>query len=124
MKPPQKHLKDHTAILTWLSRYQDISADIQRLTTAQDAWKNQMSDILTALTERLGHHHRTLECIQSAIDTLPDPRHRQLLRARYLEGHSWNTISREMHYTRQQIYNLKMDALDALEHQNSPFDTI
>lgn len=49
-----------------------------------------------------------------AIDAAPDPRLRELLRLRYIEGMTWEAIAERMNYSYMQICRLHDKALQAL----------
>ena len=58
-------------------------------------------DELTALRRQTG----------AAIDALPDPRLRELLRLRYIEGLTWERIAEKMGLSRQWVWKLHGNAL-------------
>ena len=62
-------------------------------------------DELTALRRQTG----------AAIDALPDPRLRELLRLRYIEGLTWERISVRMNYSYMQVCRLHGKALSELK---------
>ena len=52
--------------------------------------------------------------IQETISRVGDERMRVLLELRYLNGHTWEDVAEEMHYTTRNIYNLHAAALKAV----------
>ena len=50
--------------------------------------------------------------IKDVIDSVGDPRYRELLRRRYLMGLTFSAIADEMHYSTQNIWWLHKKALD------------
>lgn len=55
--------------------------------------------------------------IETAIEPL-DPQERQVVRARYLEGRSWEQICRVVHYEWAQTHRIHASALRKLEAQD------
>jgi len=54
---------------------------------------------------------RTGEQIEELIDGMVDPAERRCIRLRYVNGHSWLTIARKMHYSHSGIMSLHARAL-------------
>ena len=70
--------------------------------------------------ERLRETIRLLTAIEDGIDALPDERHRQVLRMRYIDGLGWEEIAERMGYTKRQITNIHGSALAAFSAKDFP----
>jgi len=56
--------------------------------------------------------------IERAIDKLPSLQ-RQVMRARYIEGKSWDAVSEEMAYSVMQLHRIHKKAMEALKFVHS-----
>lgn len=62
----------------------------------------------------------TVRAAEEAIDAVPDPRYRDILTYRYLNGWSWSRIARGMSYSRDHVIRLHAGALAAFEPPGKP----
>lgn len=53
--------------------------------------------------------------IEGAIARIQDDRLREIMRYRYIDGHTWERIAVDMHYSYMQICRLHIKALDVIE---------
>lgn len=56
-----------------------------------------------------------LLAIETAIDSLPDPTQRAVLRYHYVQGLHWEDIAYRLHYSTRRIYTFRSQALKQLE---------
>lgn len=68
-------------------------------------------DLERELTRRVAAYAELIAGIERAIDAVPDPRQRDLLKFRYLNGWSWRKIAREMHLSEDRVWHLHGEAL-------------
>ena len=69
------------------------------------------TDAEKELQQRVEHIHEYLLVREVMISRLEDSRQKRLLTLRYLEGLSWQQISREMNYSLDRLYELHGYAL-------------
>ena len=55
-----------------------------------------------------------LLAVETAIERLPDPTQRRLLRLHYINGLSWIAVADRMHYSERWVYELRDKALEQL----------
>jgi DNA-directed RNA polymerase specialized sigma subunit len=53
--------------------------------------------------------------VLGVIELLPDRRHREILKRRYAECQSWEKVAELTMYTRQQVWRLHCEAVEAFE---------
>lgn len=94
---------------TWSDNPKTSGEDkIQRAT-------DKLADIDAQIFEKLDKIERLRGQIESAIDELEDSRQRAVLRLRYINGLSYEEISRKLHYDIRWLHRLEHAALEKLE---------
>lgn len=66
------------------------------------------------INKKLEESYELLHRIEKAIEVLPE-REQYLIRARYIEGKTWEEISGEMEYALRHVYRLHKEALKELQ---------
>lgn len=56
--------------------------------------------------------------VESAINALPAGRHREVMRLRYLNGMSWDTIAEKLHYDKRHVRRIKKEAIATLKEKD------
>ena len=72
-------------------------------------------DLEQEIDQRLSAYVRLTREIERAIDAVPDPRYRELLRFRYVNGWSLSRIAREMHMSEDWVKHLHGEALQQFD---------
>ncbi len=79
-------------------------------------------DLVRLYQKKLLQLDRELRRIEDAIGQVKDPQERLLLRYRYIEGHDWNKVAQEMHYSYTQTLRIHGLALQHLPQSKvNPF---
>lgn len=74
----------------------------------------KLADLSEEMNLRAGIYAEALREIEAAIDAVEDPKYRDILRYRYLNGWSWRMIERKMYYGNNYIFQLHLRALQAV----------
>lgn len=126
----------------WLMQYRAAEREERRLCDELERWRSQAesatarygadtggggdgrslehaAEHIADLTEQLERQRielvRLRRGIGEAIDAVPDARHRELLRLRYIDGRKWEQVAQRMGYEDMRwIYRLHGYALSAL----------
>lgn len=82
--------------------------------------KDRMAELVVEMVEldekiqaKLAESYELARKIEEAIGSLPE-REQYLMRARYIEGKSWEQIAVDMHYSWRQVHNIHSMALRAV----------
>lgn len=73
----------------------------------------EIGDLREKLNEELARAYATVTRIEKAIESLPD-REKYLIRARYIDCHSWEQIAVDMNYSWKQTHRIHAKALKEL----------
>jgi len=68
-------------------------------------------DMGCGYAEKLRNFIKSKASVEMAIDTLESPRYRRVMKMRYIDGMSWDSICREMHYSRDGIMKIHRKAM-------------
>ena len=126
----------------WLMQYRAAEREELRLSEELERWRSRAesatarygadtggggdgrslehaAEHITHLAAQLEHQRiglvRLRREIGAAIDAVPDARHRELLRLRYIDGRTWEQVAQRMGYEDMRwIYRLHGYALSAL----------
>ena len=125
-----------------LLRYQDAEREIDELLLERERWQARglrLTPVLTGMPrgggdgralERAAVHVADIEAeidravasaqedrarIRAAIGRIREPRQRDVLRYRYLDGLTFEAVAERLHYSIRQVYSLHGFALEALE---------
>ncbi len=73
-----------------------------------------MVEVDEKINATLQDSYKLLHKIETAIESLPE-REKYLMRARYIEGKSWEQIAVDMHYSWQHVHRIHAKALRLLK---------
>lgn len=76
----------------------------------------EIADLMAVMDARRIRIEGARTKIENALDKLPAQQQR-VMYLRYIEGRSWNRISRELHYTRSHLMRIHKAALDRLRKE-------
>lgn len=76
----------------------------------------EIADLMVVMDARRIRIEGARTKIENALDKLPAQQQR-VMYLRYIEGRSWNRISRELHYTRSHLMRIHKAALDRLHKE-------
>lgn len=80
-----------------------LDATLDQLNGIEAQWNKSAKEMVDALSE-----------IDSVIGSLPDSKWRTLLRLRYMDGFSWERVAKAMCYSKQHVFEIHNEALDAV----------
>lgn len=92
----------------------DSSSNGSRVESVVERLVDDLSASLDRETKDLLIQHQAAERI---IRALPNAKWRDVLEYRYLNGWSWSTVARAMHYNKRWIHRLHSEALEAFERE-------
>lgn len=122
----------------WLQQYRNNEKEIDRLTEEIQRWASRstqmtanldgmlrssnVSDKVQISVERIAELQDKLcnainqcvelrQTIEKVINKVDDSTLERLLKLRYIEGHTWERVAAEMHYSWQHIHKLHSQAL-------------
>ena len=95
-----------------MCEYREIRAELAELRSLHQRLLHETGDenLLNIYTQKIHVAEKTLRDIESSLDTL-GPTERRLMRLRYIEGLSWQAVSRRIHYSWQQTHRIHKNAL-------------
>lgn len=74
-------------------------------------------EVKEEINRQLQQSYELVARIERAIDKLPE-REKYLIRARYLDGKSWEQIAVDMNYSWRQVHYIHSNALKLLASEN------
>jgi len=107
-------------------RREELETEATRVTTRlsnmpKGGLTRTMEDIVADMVEvdekiqnNIRDGYRAMCEIEEAIESLPE-REQYLMRARYIQGKSWEQIAVDMHYSWQHVHRIHANALRLLE---------
>ena len=108
-------------VVRWRSRAESITAQYGPRAGGGGGGRSLESTVasMDQLMERLIRQQAELVAqrnkIETAISDVPEPRLRELLRLRYVDGMTWEQISVHLHYSYMQVCRLHGKALDQMK---------
>lgn len=94
--------------------YRDGPGGGQRYTSSTEEYVCKIVDLEHEIDRRIDEYVDTTREIERLILSLEDPRYREVLQLRYINGWSWPRIADEMHYTLDWVWRLHGRALQEI----------
>jgi hypothetical protein len=91
----------------------------QRTESSVEYFAGKLVDLSRDIDQMVDQYVDLTRKIEKEIDALPDDRHRDLLKWRYVNGWRWEQIADAMNYDKRQVYRMHGDALQAFEEKHS-----
>ena len=83
--------------------------------SAQERAATELFELKETYEAKIRELLRKKRWIEQALDALPDPQMRMIMRGRYIRLYSWARISREMNYCESAVKKKHAKALDMLK---------
>lgn len=124
----QRELKRIEELIEVLdSKIQGLGIDYSRIkvkTTPKNDKIGELVDKLNELkTEQVKAKEKAVKemaRVVELIDGLDDPKQKEILQRRYIEGEAWDTIGQNMGYTWRHLIKLHNQALQEVANDNRP----
>lgn len=117
----EQSLREYADIKQELKQLERLRASMQREAAADIARglrskrePSPYASIVDYYGQLIERRRAELQETEAAVDAVPDPTARELLRLRYLEGMTWDAISLAMSYSYTNIHRLHRKALALL----------
>lgn len=75
----------------------------------------KLAELEEELQQRIVELEEKIRSVEAEINALP-PRERAVIRARYVDGLSWEKVSKTVNYCRENCLKINHDVLDVLEY--------
>lgn len=75
----------------------------------------KLAELEEELQQRIVELEEKIRSVEAEINALP-PRERAVIRARYVDGLSWEKVSKTVNYCREHCLKINHDVLDVLEY--------
>ena len=115
----QRELKRITDLIEVLdSKLQGLGVDYSRIKVKSTPVNDRIGELVDKLNSLKAEQEQAQETairemakVVEAIQSVEDPKQREILQRRYIEGQTWDTIAQEMGYTWRWLIKLHGQAL-------------
>lgn len=106
---------DAKAYLMYYKRIRFMVSVLKEFLDEFMRYPDLLAEVCKSMSDRIREQELAAEEIVQTIESLPNPKHVEILRLRYIEGMKWLAIQQKTFYSERACHDLHQKALKQIE---------